>query len=211
MRPIERLAVDVFLEQTLAHHEPEMFARPPPRRIRRFIDDVAKIVEAAGRCWLIRLQPGFPRLTALPCSRREAEDLDLDAATLQCAGQNIGAGGGDRNRTAAHRSRIVDEQGHDRIAELHILLALERQRLARIGDHSRQPRRDRGCLPRGRIPRTGSAAPADASATGWRAARRSRRDCSIACRDRSEAGRVPRHRKDLAPRPPRHICWVKAL
>src|SRR5208282_6339375 len=123
--PIERLAVDVFLEQAFAHHQPEMFSRSPPRRVRGFVNDVAKIVEAAWRSGFVRLQPGFTRLAALPRAGREAEDFDLDAATLQCAGQNIGAGSGNRNRTATHRAGIIDEQGHYRIAELHILLTFE--------------------------------------------------------------------------------------
>src|SRR5262249_52147054 len=48
MRPEQRLAVDVLLEDALAQHEAEAAPRPPPRRVGRLIDDVAKIVEAAG-------------------------------------------------------------------------------------------------------------------------------------------------------------------
>ena len=33
MRPVQRLAVDVLLEQAFAHHQPEIFARTPPWRI----------------------------------------------------------------------------------------------------------------------------------------------------------------------------------
>src|SRR5262249_39427027 len=46
----------------------------------------------------------------------------------------------DRNRSAAHRAGIVDEQRDDRIAEIGVLLALERQRLLRINDDARQAR-----------------------------------------------------------------------
>src|SRR5450631_717406 len=97
MRPIERLAVDVFLEQALAHHQAEILARAPPRRIGRLVDDVAQIVEPAGIGRLAGGEPLLARLPALPGARGEAEDLDLDAAALERACQDVGAGSGDRN------------------------------------------------------------------------------------------------------------------
>ncbi len=68
VRPVERLAVDVLLKQALAHHQPEIFARAPPRRVGRFVDDVAQVVEAAG---IGRLAGGAakPRATARPSRR----------------------------------------------------------------------------------------------------------------------------------------------
>ena len=83
MRPIQRLTVDIFLEQAFAHHEPKILARAAPRRIRRLVDDVPQIVEPP---WIGRLaggKPGFPRLSAFPGSRGEAEDFHFDAASLE--------------------------------------------------------------------------------------------------------------------------------
>ena len=48
VRPVERLAVDVLLEQALAHHQAEILARAAPGRVGGLVDDVAQIVEAAG-------------------------------------------------------------------------------------------------------------------------------------------------------------------
>ena len=50
VRPQQRLAVDVLLEDALAQHQAEVLARPPPRRVGRLVDDVAQVVEAA-RDW----------------------------------------------------------------------------------------------------------------------------------------------------------------
>ena len=47
MRPNQSLAVNVFLQQALAHHQAKIFARAPPWRIGTFIDDMAQIIEAA--------------------------------------------------------------------------------------------------------------------------------------------------------------------
>ena len=94
-----------------------------------------------GTGGLAGLEPGFARLPALPGSGGEAENFDLDAAALQGARENVGAGRRDRDRASAHRAGIVDEQSDHRIAELHVLLALEGQRLLRIDDDARQARR----------------------------------------------------------------------
>ena len=40
--------------------------------------------------------------------------------------------------TAAHRARIVEQQRHHRVAEVHVLLALEGQRLLRIDDDAHE-------------------------------------------------------------------------
>ena len=89
---------------------------------------------------LARLQPGLARLSALPGAGGEAENLDLDAAALERAGEDVGAGRRDRDRAAAHRAGIVDEQRHGRVAERHVLLLLEGQRLLRVDDDARQAR-----------------------------------------------------------------------
>src|SRR5581483_11731581 len=98
MRPGERLAVDVFLEQPLAHHQAEVAPRAPPRRIRRLVDDVAEVVEPAGVGRLAGLQPGLARLPAFPGPGREAQYLDFHAAAFERAGKDVGAGRGDRDR-----------------------------------------------------------------------------------------------------------------
>src|SRR3984957_8539363 len=140
VRPVERLAVDVLLEQALAHHEAKVLARAPPRRVRRFVNEMAQIVETSGIGWFPCLKPGLARLSAFPGASREAENLDLDAAALECARENIRASRRNRDRTAAHGTRIVYEQRHRRVAERHILLLLEGQGLLRIDNHARQAR-----------------------------------------------------------------------
>ena len=63
MRPEQRLAVDVFLEQAFAHHQAEIAARAAPGLVGLLVDDVAQIVEPPG---LRRLAIGEPCLAALP-------------------------------------------------------------------------------------------------------------------------------------------------
>jgi hypothetical protein len=48
VRPEQRLAVDVFLQQALAHHQAEVAARAAPGLVGLLVDDVAQVVEAAG-------------------------------------------------------------------------------------------------------------------------------------------------------------------
>src|SRR3954468_25078471 len=107
VRPVERLAVDVLLQQPLAHHQAEIFSRTAPRGVRRLVDDVAEIVETARTGRLAGRKPRLARLPALPGARGEAEYLDLDAAALQRAGEDVGAGRRDRDRAPAHRAGIV--------------------------------------------------------------------------------------------------------
>ena len=47
MRPVERLAIDIFFQQPFAHHQAEIFARATPWRIRSLIDDVAQIIQTS--------------------------------------------------------------------------------------------------------------------------------------------------------------------
>ena len=79
-------------------------------------------------------------MPALPGARGEAEDLDLDAAALQRAGENIGAGCSNGDRASAHGAGIVDQEAHDGVAELRVLLLLEGECLERIHHDARQPR-----------------------------------------------------------------------
>ena len=104
MRPGQRFAVDVFLQQAFAHHQPEITPRAPPRAVGGLVDDVAQIVEAPRIGRLACCEPGFARLTTLPGAGGEAEDLDLHTAALQRARQDIGAGCRNGDRTAAHRA-----------------------------------------------------------------------------------------------------------
>ncbi len=102
---------------------------------------MAQIVEAARRGRLAGLQPGLARLAALPGFGGEAQNLDLDAAALQRAGENVGAGRRDGDRPPAHRAGIVEQQRHHRVAEVRVLFALEGERLLRVDDDALQPRR----------------------------------------------------------------------
>ena len=100
--PVERLAVDILLEKSLTHHQPEIFARAPPRRISGLVDDMAKIVQAARIGRFAGGEPSLARLSALPGARGEAQDLNLHTAALERAGQNIGTGCCHRDRTSPH-------------------------------------------------------------------------------------------------------------
>src|SRR5262245_29482844 len=64
VRPVKRPAVDVLLAKALAHHEAEIFARSPPRRIGRLVDDVAQVVETPRIGRLARGEPSLARLPA---------------------------------------------------------------------------------------------------------------------------------------------------
>ncbi|GCC48532.1 hypothetical protein chiPu_0032775, partial [Chiloscyllium punctatum] len=138
VRPVERLAVDVLLQKAFAHHQAEILPGTTPRRVGRLVDDVPEIVEAAGVSRLPGGEPGLARLPALPGAGGEAEDLDLDAATLQRARQDVGTGGGNRDRTAAHRAGVIQQQRHHGVAEGRLLLMHEGQRMIGIGDDARQ-------------------------------------------------------------------------
>src|SRR5690606_14509729 len=57
VRPDQRLAVDVLLEQPLAHHQAEALARAAHRLVGLLVDDVAQVVEPPGLARLARLEP----------------------------------------------------------------------------------------------------------------------------------------------------------
>jgi hypothetical protein len=188
----QRLAVDVLLEQALAHHQPEIAPRMPPRLVRGLVDDVADVVDAAGIGRAAGFEPGLAALAALPGAGGEAEDLDLDAAALQRAGEDVAADRRDGDRAAAHRAGIVEQQRHHGVAEIGIALDLEAQRLQRIGDDAGQARGVEQALLEIELPAARSAAPSGGAAACWRAARRRRRGSRAACRAGRGAGRVLR-------------------
>ena len=101
---------------------------------------MAQVVQPAGRRRLASLQPVLAGQAALPGAGGEAEDLGLDRAALERAGENVGANGGHHDRPAAHGAGIVDQDGDHRVAELGVLFLLERQRRGRVDDHPGQPR-----------------------------------------------------------------------
>ena len=139
MRPFQRLAVDVFLEQALFHHQAQIGAHPPPGRIGTFVDDMAQVIEPSGLGGPPFGQPFLAALAALPRPGGKAQDLDLDLTAFQRAGKNIGADRGDGNRPAAHRAGIVQEQRHHSVAEFGVLLDLEGQGRGRVRHHAGQP------------------------------------------------------------------------
>src|SRR6516225_8957787 len=109
MRPVERFAVDVLLEQSLAHHQAEILSCATPGSIRRLVDDVPQIVQPTWIGGLAGGKPRFARLATLPGAGGEAKDLDLDAATLERARQDVGASRRHRDRPPAHGAGIVKQ------------------------------------------------------------------------------------------------------
>src|SRR3546814_486934 len=98
MRPEERLAIDVFLEQPFAHHQAEIASRPTPGFVGLLVDDMAQVIQAA---WMGRPacgQPVFPRLSPFPGACRETEYFCLDATAFQGARQYVGADRGEIGR-----------------------------------------------------------------------------------------------------------------
>ncbi len=141
VRPFQRLAVDVFLQQALFHHQPKVGPCPPPGRVGALVDDVAQIIQASGLLFAPRVQPGLAALAALPSLCCKTQNLDLDAAPLKRTRQNVGADRRNRDRPPAHRTRVVQKQGHHRIAELGVLFDLEAKRRRGVGHHPRQTAR----------------------------------------------------------------------
>ncbi len=141
VRPDQRLTVDVFFQQPLAHHQPKIAARAAPRFVGLFVDDVAQVVQSPRILWLAIRQPRLTALPALPRAGGKAEDFGFHPAAFQRARQNIGADRGNADRAAAHRPRIVDQQGDDGVLELDIAFNLVAERRAGRDDHAGQARR----------------------------------------------------------------------
>ena len=104
MRPGQRFAVDVFLEQAFAHHEGEGPLGATPWAVGLLVDDVAQIVEAARRAGFAVVEPFLAGLAAFPGFGGEAEDFDFHAAAFERAGEDVGATGGDHDWAATHRA-----------------------------------------------------------------------------------------------------------
>src|SRR3546814_9087760 len=102
MRPEQRLAVDILLEQPLAHHQAQILARPAPGFVGLLVDDVAQVVQTPRHGRTPGGQPVLPALPALPRPRGEAQYLGLHAAAFQRARHDVGA---DRE-TEEHTSEL---------------------------------------------------------------------------------------------------------
>ena len=141
MRPEQRFAVDVLLEQrVIEHHARSACLQRRQGRVGGLVHDVEQIGEAArigGRPSAIHCARALPprQLTG-----REAENLRLHAAALQHAAQDLGARRCHGDRRAAHRSGVVDQYRDRGGRKFRCALLLERQRLRRVDDHSREPR-----------------------------------------------------------------------
>src|SRR3546814_7025468 len=61
VRPHQCLAVDIFLEKPLAHHQPERLARAAIGFVGGLVDDVPEVVEAAGVRGAARGEPILDR------------------------------------------------------------------------------------------------------------------------------------------------------
>src|SRR6478609_10930424 len=140
MRPGESLAVDVFLEQALPHHQPEIAACAPPGRVGGFVDDVPEIVEAARQRRLQCVEPLLAATAALPGARGETQNLHFDPGALERACENVGAAGRDHDRASAHRAGIVEQKRHHSVAELGFALLLKGQWLHWVDDDADEPR-----------------------------------------------------------------------
>ena len=140
MRPQQGLAVDVLLQQALAHHQAEVLLGASPGRVGGLVDDVAQIVQTTRIGGFAGGDPSLPALAALPGAGGEAQDLHLDAAALQRARQDVGADGRHHDRPSPHGARVVQQQGDHRVAERALALGLEAERRRRVGDDARQPR-----------------------------------------------------------------------
>ena len=109
MCPEQRFAVDIFLQKPLTHHQAEILPRPAPWSIRRLVNDVAQVIQAPRASRLVRLDPVLPGQAAFPGLGCKAQNLHLDAATLQRAGQYVGAECRNHDRAAAHGTGIVQQ------------------------------------------------------------------------------------------------------
>src|SRR5262249_24964590 len=123
--PVQRLAVDILLQQAFAHDQAQVLARTPPGCVGRLVDNMAQVIQSAGVGWLAGRKPVLARLAALPGTRRKPENLDLDAAPFERPRENISASRSNGDRPTAHRAGVIKQQRDDRVTELSILLGLE--------------------------------------------------------------------------------------
>src|SRR3546814_11799237 len=94
MRPEERLAIDVFLEQPFAHHQAEIASRPTPGFVSLLVDDMAQVIQPARMGRSACGQPAFPQLSPFPGACRETEYFSLDAPAFQSPRTYLGPVGG---------------------------------------------------------------------------------------------------------------------
>ena len=134
MRPQQGFAIDILFQKTFAQHQAKVLARAPPWRIRRLVDDMPKVIETPRVRRLAVGNPSLARLSTLPGACRKPENFHLHRAPFQGPRENVGTHCCDTDRPATHGTGIVDQQRHDRIAELHVLLFLEGQRMKRVDD-----------------------------------------------------------------------------
>src|SRR3546814_15344333 len=115
MRPEERLAIDVFLEQPFAHHQAEIASRPTPGFVSLLVDDMAQVIQPARMGRAACGQPVFPRLSPFPGACRETEYFCLDATAFPAARQYVCTDGGDPDGPAAHGTGIIDHPRSHRL------------------------------------------------------------------------------------------------
>src|SRR6478752_5390384 len=90
-----------------------------------------------------------PGLDGLPCESQLSRDwppfqarvVKPKISTLTPQRSSVRAKMSAQVAASAHRAGIVEQERDHRVAEVGVLLALERQRMQRIDDHARQPRR----------------------------------------------------------------------
>src|SRR3546814_7582216 len=118
MRPEERLAIDVFLEQPFAHHQAEIASRPTPGFVSLLVDDMAQVIQPARMGRAACGHPVFPRLSPFPGTCRETEYFCLDATAFQGARQYFGTDGGAADGPGAHGTGIIYQHISPRVTEL---------------------------------------------------------------------------------------------
>src|SRR3546814_9864094 len=111
MRPEERLAIDVFLEQPFAHHQAEIASRPTPGFVSLLVDDMAQVIQPARMGRAACGQPVFPRLSPFPGSCRETEYFGFYATAFPGGRQYVGPDGVVADAPAWLGTEIIDKTG----------------------------------------------------------------------------------------------------
>src|SRR3546814_11145262 len=93
MRPEERLAIDVFLEQPFAHHQAEIASRPTPGFVSLLVDDMAQVIQPARMGRAACGHPVFPPLSPYPGACRDTRYFAFNATTFKVARHHVGPGG----------------------------------------------------------------------------------------------------------------------